>query len=49
MTVNWNTSGIATVTTPVGEIRKVTKVAAYNAGSGANKIHISEIQVNAYA
>ena len=49
MTVNWNTSAIATVTNPVGDIRKVTKVAAYNAGSGANKIHISEIQVNAYA
>jgi hypothetical protein len=49
MTVNWNTSGITTVTVPVGEIRKVTKVAAYNAGSGANKIHISEVQVNAYA
>jgi hypothetical protein len=49
MTVNWNTSGITTVTSPVGEIRKVTKVAAYNAGSGANKIHITEIQANAYA
>ena len=49
MTVNWNTSGITTVTNPVGEIRKVTKVSAYNAGSGANKIHITEIQANAYA
>jgi hypothetical protein len=49
MTVNWNTSGITAVTSPVGEIRKVTKVAAYNAGSGANKIHITEIQANAYA
>lgn len=49
MTVNWNTSGIATVTNQVGEVRKVTKVAAYNAGSGANKIHITEIQANAYA
>ena len=49
MTVNWNTSGITTVTSPVGDIRKVTKVAAYNAGSGANKIHITEVQVNAYA
>ena len=49
MTVNWNTSGIATVTNQVGEVRKVTKVAAYNAGSGANKIHIAEIQVNSYA
>jgi hypothetical protein len=49
MTVNWNTSGITTVTDPVGDIRKVTRVAAYNAGSGANKIHITEVQVNSYA
>ena len=49
MTVNWNTSGIATVTNQVGEVRKVTKVAAYNAGSGANKIHITEVQLNSYA
>jgi hypothetical protein len=49
MTVDWNTSGIATVTNQVGEIRKVTKVAAYNAGASANKIHIAEIQVNSYA
>ena len=49
LTLNWNTSAIASVTNPEGELRKVTRVAAYNAGSSVNKIHITEVQVNAYA
>lgn len=49
LTVDWNTSSISSVTNSVGELRKVTKVAAYNAGSTANKVHITEIQVNSYA
>ena len=49
LTLNWNTSSISSVTDPEGELRKVTRVAAYNAGSSANKIHITEVQVNAYA
>ena len=47
--LNWNTSSITSVTDQEGELRKVTRVAAYNAGSAANKIHITEVQVNAYA
>lgn len=49
LTLNWNTNSISSVTNSEGELRKVTKVAAYNAGSGANKVHITEVQVNAYA
>jgi hypothetical protein len=49
LSVNWNTTSQGPVTIPAGELRKVTKVAAYNAGTGSNKIHITEIQVNAYA
>lgn len=49
LTLDWNTSSVTSVTDAEGELRKVTKVAAYNAGSGANKIHITEVQVNAYA
>jgi hypothetical protein len=49
LTLDWNTSSIGSVTNQEGELRKVTRVAAYNDGSGANKIHITEIQVNAYA
>jgi hypothetical protein len=49
LTVNWNTSSIGEVTDQEGELRKVTRVAAYNAGSSPNKIHITEVQVNAYA
>ena len=49
LTVDWNTSTVSSVTNGSGELRKVTRVAAYNAGSTANKVHITEIQVNAYA
>lgn len=49
LTLNWNTSSVASVTDQEGELRKVTRVAAYNAGSAANKVHITEVQVNAYA
>jgi len=50
LTLNWNTSAfVGIITTPNGELRKVTRVAAYNAGSGASRIHITEIQVNSYS
>lgn len=49
LTVSLNTSSIGSVTDGVGELRKVTRVAAYNDGATANKIHITEVQVNAYA
>jgi hypothetical protein len=49
LTLDWDTSSITSVSNPEGELRKVTKVAAYNAGSGANKIHITEVQINSYA
>jgi hypothetical protein len=49
LTLDWDTSSISSVTNSEGELRKVTKVSAYNAGSGANKIHITEVQVNSYA
>lgn len=49
LTVNWNTSSQGPVTDGEGELRKVIKVAAYNASASANKIHITEVQVNAYA
>ena len=49
LTLDWNTSSVTSITDQEGELRKVTRVAAYNAGSGVNKIHVTEIQVNAYA
>jgi hypothetical protein len=49
LTLDWNTSGVSDATNVSGELRKVVKVAAYNAHSGANKIHIMEVQVNSYA
>lgn len=49
LTLNWNTSSQGPVTDGEGELRKVIKVAAYNASAGSNKIHITEVQVNAYA
>jgi len=49
LTLDWDTSSIGTVLDQEGELRKVVKVACYNAGTGANKVHITEIQVNAYA
>jgi hypothetical protein len=44
LVVDWNTSGVGAVTDVVGELRKVTRIAAYNSGAGPNKIHITEIQ-----
>jgi hypothetical protein len=49
LTLDWNTSGVSTTTNVSGELRKVVKVAAYNAHSGKNTIHIMEVQVNSYA
>lgn len=49
LTLDWNTSSVTEVTDSVGELRKVTRIAAYNAAVGANKIHITEVQANAYA
>lgn len=49
LTLDWNTNSLSNVTNVSGELRKVIKVAAYNAGSSANTIHIMEVQVNAYA
>lgn len=49
LTLDWNTSSVISVIDQEGELRKVTRVAAYNAGTDANKIHVTEIQVNAYA
>lgn len=49
LTLNFDTSSVGSITDQEGELRKVTKVAAYNAGAAANKIHITEVQVNAYA
>lgn len=47
ITTDWNTSSIgSTVTNPSGELRKVLKIAALNDGSGANTIHITEVQVS---
>lgn len=45
ITLNWNTSAQGAVTVPNGELRKVTKVAAYNDSSNPNVIHITEVQV----
>lgn len=45
LTLNWNTSSQAAVTDAEGELRKVTKIAAYNDGSSSNTIHITEVQV----
>jgi len=49
LTLDWNTSSISEVTNPEGELRKITRVAAYNSSSTPNKIHVTEIQVNAYS
>jgi hypothetical protein len=42
LTLNWNTSSQGPVTIPIGEIRKVVKVAAL-ASSG--NVHITEVQI----
>lgn len=45
MVINLNTSAVASVTDSNGEARKTIRVAALNAGTGANTIHITEVQV----
>lgn len=45
LVLNWNTSSQSSVTIPTGELRKVIKLSAYNAGTSSNKIHITEVQV----
>lgn len=45
LTLSWNTSGQTTPTDVNGELRKVTKIAAYNASAGSNTINITEVQV----
>lgn len=45
MTIDLNTSSISSVTDSIGEVRKVIKIAALNAGSGTNTIRITEVQV----
>lgn len=48
LTLDWNTSAVGAITDQEGELRKVTKVSAYNAGGSASRIHITEVQSNAY-
>jgi hypothetical protein len=45
LTLNWNTSSQSAVTNANGELRKVTKIAAYNDSANPNIIHITEVQV----
>lgn len=45
ITLNWDTSSRPPVTNVSGELRKVTKVAAYNDSATSNVIHITEVQV----
>lgn len=45
MVLNWNTSSQGPVTISTGEVRKVTKVTAYNDSGSTSKIHITEVQV----
>lgn len=45
LTLNWNTSAQPPVANGNGELRKVTKIAAYNDSSSSNTIHITEVQV----
>jgi hypothetical protein len=45
LTLNWNTSSRPPVEDGRGELRKITKVAAYNDSATANTIHITEVQV----
>ena len=45
ISLNWNTSSRPPVTNGNGELRKVTKVAAYNDSAVPNTIHITEVQV----
>lgn len=45
LTINWNTSSRPPVTDGRGQLRKVTKIAAFNDSASANVIHITEVQV----
>jgi len=45
LTLNWNTSTQSTPTLTNAELRKVTKIAAYNDSANSNTIHITEVQV----
>jgi len=45
LTLDWNTSSRSPVIDGRGELRKVTKVAAYNDSATSNTIHITEVQV----
>jgi len=45
LTINWNTSSRPPVLDGKGELRKVTKIAAFNDSASPNTIHITEVQV----
>jgi hypothetical protein len=45
LVLNLNTSSQSSPTKQSGELRKVIKLSAYNAGASSNKIHITEVQV----
>lgn len=45
LSINWNTSSRPPVVDGAGELRKVTKIAAYNDSGASNIIHITEVQV----
>ena len=45
LSLNWNTSSRPPVTNGNGELRKITRVAAYNDSVTPNTIHITEVQV----
>jgi hypothetical protein len=45
ITLSWNTASQGPVTVPTGEIRKVTKLTAFNDSGSTNKIHLTEVQV----
>jgi hypothetical protein len=45
LSINWNTSSRPPVTNGNGELRKVTKIAAFNDSASPNTIHITEVQV----
>lgn len=45
LSINWNTSSRPPVVDGRGELRKITKIAAYNDSVASNTIHITEVQV----
>ena len=45
LTINWNTTSRPPVTNVNGELRKVTRIAAFNDSASPNIIHITEVQV----